>query len=103
MGSVIIIMTDRYLLLDPLIQSLIDSRKQQKVTQAQLAEAAGVSRKTVGTIEAGGDCTLSTLRALYAAVGLDLVSRPFSAPTLDDVLAERENAFSTRSQQKYRP
>lgn len=81
--------------LDPLVASLVHARKSQGITQAALAQAAGVSRRTLIMIEAGGDCTLSTLRRLYTVLGMDMVSRPFPTPTLDEVLKENEALYFT--------
>lgn len=80
--------------LDPLIADLITSRKAQKVTQAQLAELAGLSRRALVAIENGGNCTLSTLRRLYTVLGMDLVSRPFAKPTLEDVYEENKSFYT---------
>ena len=45
------------------------TRLQQNVTQAQLAERAGVSPRTVAAAEAGEDIRLSTLLKLLRALG----------------------------------
>lgn len=79
--------------MDPLIDELVAARKQQKLTQAALAELAGLSRRALVAIENGGDCTLSTLRRLHTVLGLELISRPFTRPTLEDLLAENEQLY----------
>jgi transcriptional regulator with XRE-family HTH domain len=75
---------------DPVLEQLVATRKKRKITQTQLAELSGVSRRALVNIEAGGDCTLSTLRRLLLALDLDLqVQDAFpSPPTLEDVFAE---------------
>jgi predicted transcriptional regulator len=85
---------------DPLIQDIVHARKSQHFTQGQLAEMSGVSRRTIVLIEAGGDCTLSTLHRVTAALGLRLTAQVKHVPTLDDVTRENEALFaSTRSTQ----
>lgn len=77
--------TDR---LDPLVKQLINTRKQLKYTQQNLADMAGISRRALAAIETGGDCTLSTLRALCRALDLDIELHNPSGngmPTLDDL------------------
>ena len=83
--------------LDPLVASLVRARKSQGITQETLAQAAGVSRRTLIMIEAGGDCTLSTLRRLYTVLGMDIVARPYTTPTLEDVIKENETLYFTSS------
>lgn len=80
--------------LDPVVVAIVAARHEQHLTQARLAEWAGVSRRAVVMIEAGGDCTLSTLRRLAGALGLDLVAQPRRRPTLDDVTRENEALFA---------
>ncbi len=48
-------------------------RKQRGLTQAELAEAAGISRVSVADIESGrrDDVKLSTIKALAAALQVD--------------------------------
>ena len=85
---------------DPLIQDIVRARKSQRFTQSQLAEMSGVSRRTIVLIEAGGDCTLSTLQRVTAALGLRLTAQVKHIPTLDDVTRENEALFaSARSSQ----
>ena len=85
---------------DPLIQDIVRARKSQRFTQGQLAEMSGVSRRTIVLIEAGGDCTLSTLQRVTAALGLRLTAQVKHVPTLDDVTRENDALFaSARSSQ----
>ena len=73
---------------------LKDARKRTRRTQAELAQALGMSRATLSALE-GGRCEeigIRKLTALLEAVGLDLVVRPRKTrPTLDDLRAERRN------------
>lgn len=60
-----------------LIAHLAQARKAQKLTQAELAESAGLSRMTVQRMESGGlDPRLSTLHELARVMGLELVAVP---------------------------
>ena len=79
--------------LDPVVRAIVIARREQKVTQAQLAELAGVSRRAIVMIEAGSDCSLSTLRRMTTALGMEIEARTFAPPTLDDVNRENEAAF----------
>jgi DNA-binding XRE family transcriptional regulator len=56
---------------------LADIRKQLGVTQAQLAEAAGLSQARISQIESGTATSLESLRAYVAGLGghLDIVAR----------------------------
>lgn len=47
-------------------------RQARGLSQVQLAEKAGVSRRTVEDIERRGDCRISTASALCAALGCTL-------------------------------
>lgn len=84
----------KHLTLDPLVQDIVCARKLQKFTQQQLAEMAGLSRRTIVLIESGGDCTLSTLRRIATALGLEIRAHAQVLPTLDDVTRENEKLFS---------
>ena len=54
-------------------------RKEQGVTQAQLADYSGVSRVSLTKIERGGDLRLSTLLKLTELLGLEVIIRPRDA------------------------
>jgi DNA-binding XRE family transcriptional regulator len=56
---------------------LADIRKQLGLTQAQLAEAAGLSQARISQIENGTAASLESLRAYVAGLGghLDIVAR----------------------------
>ena len=65
-------------------------RVHQGLTQAEVAAAAGVSRRTISDFEAGRErITLGNLNRLLRALGLELATREASGrPTLDE-LADR--------------
>ncbi len=56
---------------------LADIRKQLGLTQAQLAEAAGLSQARISQIESGSATSLESLRAYVVGLGghLDIVAR----------------------------
>lgn len=68
------------------------ARKEKKLTQAQLAGMAGISRKTLGEIETGTvvDVGIRKVERVLEILGLELTVRPFGAPpTLEEL--QREN------------
>ena len=79
---------------DPIIATLVRQRKEQGLRQQEVADNAGISRRALVSIEAGNDCTLSTLRSLCEALGVDLVASAASQDQADRELAE---ALSVRS------
>lgn len=87
-------MRDHNTLLHPLVCAIVEERRAQKLSQAQLAGLAGLSRRALGQIESGGDCTLSTLTRLHAALGIVTSARRQQRPTLDDLVAENAIAYS---------
>ncbi len=80
---------------DPVVDALVRARREHKLTQAQLAERAGISRRALVAIEGGGDCNLSTLRRLLRVLDLEmkLIPAEYAPPTLEDVYAENEQAY----------
>ena len=59
------------------IPHLAQARKAQQITQAELAERAGLSRMTVQRLESGSlDPRLSTLQEMARVLGLELVAVP---------------------------
>ena len=54
--------------IDPIVAELLRTRKAKGLRQQEIADKAGISRRSLVSIEAGGDCTLSTLRKLCAAL-----------------------------------
>lgn len=64
-----------------LIAHLAQARKAQHITQADLAERAGLSRMTVQRLESGSlDPRLSTLQEMARVLGLQLVAVPAPLP-----------------------
>ncbi len=62
---------------DQLAQAICRFRKKTALTQAALAESAGIRQATVSKVEQGAGTTeVQTIFALCAALGLELVLRP---------------------------
>jgi DNA-binding XRE family transcriptional regulator len=72
------IMNDKKPNMTSLIEELEGVRTQLGMTQADLAQAAGVNRMTVSRIEAGYDPRLSTVYELIRALGMDVLLVPQS-------------------------
>ena len=72
----------------PPIPTLNSARKAQRLTQAELAERAGLSRMTVQRLESGSlDPRLSTLQEMARVLGMDLVAVPTALrPQLEALL-----------------
>lgn len=85
--------------MDPLIETLVRTRKARQLTQAALAELAGISRRALVAIEGGGDCAVSTLQRLFGVMDMELQAVPsvYRPPTLEDVMAENEALFQART------
>jgi len=64
---------------DPIVAELLQARKSRGLRQQEVADKAGISRRSLVSIEAGGDCTLSTLRGLCAALGIEIGTRVSAA------------------------
>lgn len=70
------------------------ARKERNLTQAQLAEMVGISRKTLGQIETGTvvDIGIRKVERVLEILGLELTVRPLGAPpTLEEL--QRENGL----------
>jgi len=76
---------DSYDHLYPFVEVIVKTRKNRGLTQAELAAAAGISRRAIVMIEGGGDCTLSTVRRLHAVLDIHMKPTHASRPTLDDM------------------
>lgn len=64
-----------------LVARLTQARKAAHLTQAELAERAGLSRMTVQRLEGGNlDPRLSTLQELARVLGLELHAAPAAPP-----------------------
>lgn len=71
---------------------IAEHRKRLKLTQAELARRAGISRATVDALENGraGELGFSKVTKLLAALGLELTLQTASSrrPTLDELMQE---------------
>jgi DNA-binding XRE family transcriptional regulator len=85
-----------------LIETMIQARKRRGLTQEQLADYAGISRRSLVAIENGGDCMVSTLTRLYQALDLELVAQTaqYSPPTLEDIQEENRAEFQSHRRPK---
>ena len=73
------------------------ARKQARLTQAELAERAGVARTTVARMEnlSKGDMSVSALVRLLEAAGCDLKVMPVGLQrTVEDTLAKQRRGNS---------
>ncbi len=76
----------RPLVLTRLSESLRHLRTQRGLTQAQLAQIAGMTRKMVVQIEQGrSTVAVGSYVALAEALGAELTVVPVRRPTLDEV------------------
>lgn len=77
---------------------IAERRKAVKLSQAELASKAGVSRATLDALENGrtGEVGFSKVVTLLTALGLELALGPASSqrPTLDELM--QENRDDTR-------
>ncbi len=73
--------------LDPIVAELVRTRKSKGLRQQETADKAGISRRALVSIEGGGDCTLSTLRGLCAALDIDIESKPPAVVPQDEPVA----------------
>ena len=67
------------------------ARKEKRLTQEQLAELAGISRKTLGQIEAGTvpDIGIRKVERALEVLCMELTVRPAGAPpTLEELQKE---------------
>ena len=73
---------------DPLVSALAQARKSQRLTQADLAAKAGLSRMTVQRLESNGlDPRLSTLHEMARVLGYQLIAVPVAlVPDVEKVL-----------------
>jgi len=80
--------------LSEVAEQLKQARKEAGLSQAELADRAGLNRLTVGRIEnlANGDMSVLALVRLLAAAGYDLkVVKAGHSRTLEDILAEQRS------------
>jgi len=76
-------------------ESLRAARSQKKLTQAQLARVAGVSRRHLAAVEGGANVSVAVLLKLVKALEIseltiDAVTLHFSNPPLDPPAAETD-------------
>jgi transcriptional regulator with XRE-family HTH domain len=73
-------------------RKIAERRKTLKLSQAELARQAGLSRATLDALENGraGELGFSKVTRLLAALGLELTLRTASSqrPTLDELMQE---------------
>jgi DNA-binding XRE family transcriptional regulator len=75
-----------------MVAVLAETRKHQGLTQAALAEGAGLSRMTVQRIESGDiDPRLSTLQEMARVLGLDLMAVPAAQPSVADPVGRADD------------
>ena len=69
------------------------ARKARKITQAELANALGMSRTTIGQVENGtvSDIGIRKLIRMLEYLGLELRVRPAGKPPTLEELREEEN------------
>ncbi len=80
-------------------EALKDIRRQEKLTQGELAARAGLARSTVTRLEtlAQGDIGMSAFLRLLEAAGYDLkVVKTGSMRTLTDILAEQRRGETSK-------
>lgn len=73
---------------------LREQRKKQRLTQAEVAKAAGMSRATLSQLENGSLSELGIKKVLRVAeiLGLELALRPAgAAPTLEELQEQQES------------
>ena len=76
-------------------QTIARTRKRQKITQASLAAALGMSRATVSGIENGTvpEIGIRKVLSLCTALGIELVAQEKTRrPTLQQLLQEQRDA-----------
>jgi transcriptional regulator with XRE-family HTH domain len=81
-------------------EAIRSSRKAQQMTQAELAEKAGISRPRLNQLESGAifDVRFGTLIAVLTALDLDvrLVSANGGRPTLDELQVRNDDGDDIR-------
>ena len=89
---------------------IVKRRLEQGITQAQVAERAGVAKRTIERIEAGGDTQLTTLIRLLRVLGLaDRLDQlmPEATPSPMEMLKhqakQRKRAVTKRSNKSKKP
>jgi transcriptional regulator with XRE-family HTH domain len=81
--------------LDEIGQIILQARKNQKLSQQQLASQLGMSRATLSALENGtiAELGIRKIMAICAALGLELmVQQKVSRPTLQQLIKEQQRA-----------
>jgi transcriptional regulator with XRE-family HTH domain len=81
--------------LDEIGQIILHARKNQKLSQQQLASQLGMSRATLSALENGtiAEIGIRKIMAICAALGLELmVQQKVSRPTLQQLIKEQQRA-----------
>ena len=74
-------------------------RQDRRVSQAQLAQEAGLAQSVVCRLEKGADARLSTWKALFEALGYYAVLTPFPvAEEIEDLLNEGRERRQQRAE-----
>lgn len=95
-----------FLLSDAQVEETIGERVRhyrldQNLSQAELAEKAGLARRTITSIEGGQGCTVNSLvRVLRALQKLDLLQRLLDPPPLSPMRVREEAIAREKGQRK---
>lgn len=82
---------------ESLSRQLRNLRIKARLTQEELAYQAGVSRKTISTMETDDGCagvSLSILNRVMGVLGVEISLAPKAPPNLDDLLNKNRNLFN---------
>lgn len=80
---------------DEIGQTILQARKNQKLSQQQLASQLGMSRATISAIERGTipEIGIRKIMSICAVLGLELiVQKKVSRPTLQQLIKEQQRA-----------
>ena len=82
---------------ESLSRQLRNLRVKARFTQEELAYQAGVSRKTISTMETDDGCegvSLSVLNRVMGVLGVEISLVPKAPPNLDDLLNKNRKLFN---------
>ena len=82
-------------------QRLKEHRLQRNLNQTDLAERAGLARRTITSVENGHGCTLGTLIRLVRALDLEHLLQELIAPLPPSPLAIRQAQILAESTRKH--
>jgi transcriptional regulator with XRE-family HTH domain len=86
---------------ESLSRQLRNLRIKARLTQEELAYQAGVSRKTISTMETDDGCegvSLSVLNRVMGALGVEISLVPKAPPNLDDLLNNNRKLFNAEAE-----